>query len=61
MPTIEETEETNQYVLVIELPDEVLDGVEDIDNAASVVTEALNRVFGYQSCTARPLSEILSC
>lgn len=49
------------YVVVLTVPDEVLDGVEDIEHAVGITNGALEWTVGKNTITVRPLSEVMPC
>lgn len=54
-----------QFVVVLDVSEEHLDGAEDIDHACSVINETLNiandmAVGGVPSPSVRPLSEVIA-
>lgn len=51
--------EMREFVMVVSIPVDVLDGVEDIDEASSIVNTMLSS--SGELLSARPLSEVLAC
>jgi hypothetical protein len=49
-----------QYVVVLDIPEDDLNGDESIENACSITREALEGEAG-PYITVRPLSEVIAC